>query len=93
MRFGQLSAFDTTALLDNERARGPALSYLYHGISLLLEGTPVLIPCDEGWRALIDPTFRTIIERQFGDRSRNGAVIFITQGVDEITSSGMAGCW
>jgi len=53
VRFGQLSAFDTTALLDNERARGPALSYLYHRISLWLDGTPVLIPCDEGWRALI----------------------------------------
>jgi type IV secretion system protein VirB4 len=90
VRFGQLSAFDTTALLDNERARGPALSYLYHRIWLLLDGTPVLIPCDEGWRALIDPTFRTIIERQLRTiRSRNGAVIFITQGVDEITSSGI----
>jgi type IV secretion system protein VirB4 len=89
--FGQLSAFDTTALLGNERARGPALSYLYHRISLLLDGTPLLIPCDEGWRALIDPVFRTIIERQLRTiRSRNGAVIFITQGVGEIMESGIA---
>ena len=32
--------------------------YLYHRISLLLDGKPLLIPCDDGWRALIDPTFR-----------------------------------
>jgi type IV secretion system protein VirB4 len=88
--FGRLSAFDTTALLDNERARGPALAYLYHRISLLLNGTPLLLPCDEGWRALIDLHFRTIIERQLRTiRSRNGAVVFITQSPRDIVDSGI----
>jgi type IV secretion system protein VirB4 len=58
--FGKLSGLDTTALLDNPRARGPALAYLYHRIALLLDGSALLIPCDEGWRALVDPTFREI---------------------------------
>jgi type IV secretion system protein VirB4 len=91
IRFGDLAGFDTTALLENERARGPALAYLYHRISLLLDGTPLLIPCDEGWRALIDPAFRAIIEQQLRTiRSRNGAVIFITQSPRDIIDSGIA---
>ncbi len=90
VRFGQLNGLDTTALLENERARGPALAYLYHRISLLLDGTPLLIPCDEGWRALIDPTFRGIIEKQLRTiRSRNGAVVFITQSPRDIIDSGI----
>ena len=91
IRFGDLAGFDTTALLENERARGPALAYLYHRISLLLDGTPLLIPCDEGWRALIDPAFRAIIEQQLRTiRSRNGAVVFITQSPRDIIDSGIA---
>ena len=91
VRFGQLNGLDTTALLDNPRARGPALAYLYHRISLLLDGTPLLIPCDEGWRALTDPTFRDIIEKQLRTiRSRNGAVVFITQSPRDIIDSGIA---
>jgi type IV secretion system protein VirB4 len=91
VRFGALAGLDTTALLENERARGPALAYLYHRISLLLDGTPLLIPCDEGWRALVDPAFRTIVEKELRTiRSRNGAVVFVTQSPRDIIDSGIA---
>ncbi len=90
VRFAHLTGLDTTALLENERARRPALAYLYHRISLLLDGTPLLIPCDEGWRTLIDPTFRGIIEKQLRTiRSRNGAVVFITKSPRDIVNSGI----
>ena len=79
VRFGELNGLDTTALLENPRARGPAMTYLFHRISLLLEGTPLLVPMDEGWRALLDPVFRANIEKQLRTiRSKGGAVVFIT---------------
>jgi len=91
VRFGQLNGLDTTALLDNPRARGPAMSYLFHRISLLLDGTPLLVPMDEGWRALLDATFRANIEKQLRTiRSRGGAVVFITQSPRDIIDSGIA---
>ena len=91
VRFGPLNGLDTTALLENPRARGPAMSYLFHRISLLLDGTPLLVPMDEGWRALLDETFRTNIEKQLRTiRSKGGAVVFITQSPRDIVDSGIA---
>ena len=91
VRFGQLNGLDTTVLLENQRARGPAMSYLFHRISLLLDGTPLLVPMDEGWRALLDETFRANIEKQLRTiRSRGGAVVFITQSPRDIIDSGIA---
>ena len=91
VRFGNLNGLDTTALLENPRARGPAMSYLFHRISLLLDGTPLLIPMDEGWRALLDPVFQANIEKQLRTlRSKGGAVVFITQSPRDIIDSGIA---
>ena len=91
VRFGDLSGLDVTALLENERARGVAMSYLMHRIAESLDGSPCLIPIDEGWRALIDPTFRGLIEKQLRTiRSKNGAVVFITQSPGDIIESGLS---
>lgn len=90
VRFGALSGLDVTALLENERARGVAMGYLMHRIADCLDGSPCLIPIDEGWRALIDPTFRGLIEKQLRTiRSKNGAVVFITQSPSDIVESGI----
>jgi type IV secretion system protein VirB4 len=91
VRFGDLTGLDTTALLENPRARGAAMAYLFHRISLLADGTPLLVPVDEGWRALADPLFRSMIEKQVRTiRSKNGAVVFITQSPADIVESGIA---
>jgi type IV secretion system protein VirB4 len=90
VRFGHLSGLDTTALLDNPRARGPAMAYLFYRIAALLDGSPLLLPMDEGWRALLDETFRANIERQLRTiRSKGGAVVFITQSPRDIIDSGV----
>lgn len=87
---GQLHGLDTTALLENRRARGPALLYLFHRIEQQLDGSPVLIPTDEGWRALLDKTFRPMIEKRLRTiRSFNGAFVFITQSAGDVLASGI----
>src|SRR5271166_5191445 len=91
VRFGGLSGMDVTALLENPRARGPAMCVLFHRIGLCLDGTPTLVPMDEGWRALLDDTFRANIEKQLRTiRSKNGVVVFITQSPADIVESGIA---
>lgn len=86
-----LCGLDTTALLENDRAKGPALSYLFYRINLELDGRPTLIAIDEGWKALSDPTFGTMIGAQIRTiRSKNGVFAFITQGAEDITKSGLS---
>ncbi len=90
IEFAQLSLFDTTKLLSNERARGPSLAYLFHCISLLLDGTPTLIPVDEGWQALLDKYFSSrILNLARTIRSKGGALVFITQAPDDLNQSGI----
>lgn len=86
-----LSCYDTTKLLDNPRARGPAMSVLFHYIGLKLDGRPLLVPIDEGWRALEDETFRPNIEKQLRTiRSKGGVIVFITQDPADTIKSGIA---
>jgi type IV secretion system protein VirB4 len=90
VRFGDLTGLDVTALLENPRARGPSLLYLFHRISLLLDGTPLLITVDEGWRAGEDPVFQPAIMKAIRTiRSKEGMLIFITQSPGDAARSGM----
>lgn len=88
---GDLTGFDMTALLENPRARGPAMLSLFHYIELQLDGRPILIPNDEGWRSLLDEKFRPMIEKRLRTiRSYGGAFVFLTQGPSEIKVSDIA---
>lgn len=85
---GDLNGYDMTAIFDNARARGPALLTLFHYLELQIDGRPILIPNDEGWKALLDDTFRPMIETRVRTiRSMGGAFVFLTQGPDEIGKS------
>lgn len=85
---GELHGLDTTALIENARVRGPSLAYIFYRIELELDGRPILIPNDEGWRALLDDSFRPMIERRLRTiRSYGGVFVFITQGPSEIKKS------
>ena len=91
LSFSGLDFVDVTALLANPRARGPAQLYLYHRIAMLLDGTPLLIPIDEGWRALVDPIFSTMIETSIRTiRSKGGVMVFITQSPGDIVEAGIS---
>jgi len=88
---GRLHGLDTTSLLNNVRARGPALFYLFHRISKELDGSPTLITVDEGWRVLLDDVFGLLVEIQIRTiRSKNGVFVFITQGAGEIRNARFA---
>jgi type IV secretion system protein VirB4 len=92
VRFGQLSGIDTTALLSNPRARGPAMMHLFYRISSMLkDGTPLLLPIDEGWRALQDEIFAAKIAEQLRTiRSKGGVVVFITQSPGDLIEAGIS---
>lgn len=85
---GDLNGYDMTALLDNPRARGPAMLTLFHYLELQIDGRPIVIPNDEGWKALQDEVFRPMIETRLRTiRSFGGVFVFLTQGPDEIGKS------
>ncbi|TPM24233.1 VirB4 family type IV secretion system protein [Mesorhizobium sp. B2-3-5] len=77
--------FDMTHVLDNAELRTPALMYLYHRLDELLDGDPVLIFMDEGWKLLQDATFSNyIVDKMKTIRKLNGIVGFGTQSAADI---------
>jgi type IV secretion system protein VirB4 len=77
--------FDMTNILDNEELRTPALMYIFHRLDELLDGSPVMIFMDEGWRLLRDPTFSDfIVDKMKTIRKLNGIVGFGTQSAADI---------
>ncbi|TPK72138.1 VirB4 family type IV secretion/conjugal transfer ATPase [Mesorhizobium sp. B2-4-15] len=77
--------FDMTHVLDNAEVRTPALMYLYHRLDELLDGDPVLIFMDEGWKLLQDATFSNyIVDKMKTIRKLNGIVGFGTQSAADI---------
>ncbi len=54
--------FDMTAVLDDPVIRTAALMYIFHRVEELLDGTPVMIFLDEGWRLLDDEVFAAFIK-------------------------------
>jgi type IV secretion system protein VirB4 len=88
---GDVNGYDMTAIFDNARARGPAMLTLFRYVELQLDGRPILIPNDEGWKALLDPVFRPMIETRLRTiRSFGGVFVFLTQGPSEIKNSDIA---
>ncbi len=88
---GPLNGFDTTRLLESPRARGPSMAYLFFRIEMRLDGRPILIGIDEGWRALEEPEFKAPINKSGRTiRSKNGVLVFITQSPSDAVKSGIA---
>lgn len=91
LSFTDFTILDVTALLGNETARGPALAYIFYRIVMMLDGRPLMIPFDEGWRILMDAFFSSIIEELLRTiRSKNGILVFITQDPGELARSSIS---
>ncbi len=81
--------FDLTEILDDEKARTPALMYMFHRIDSLLErGYPTIITIDEGWKALDDPIFIPRIKNwEKTIRKLNGILVFGSQSANDAINS------
>jgi type IV secretion system protein VirB4 len=66
----------------------PAVLYFFHEVERELNGTPTLIPMDEGWKPLLDSTLGEKVEeweRTF--RDKNAVLVFATQFLADVARS------
>ena len=88
---GNAFGFEMGEVLQERVSLAPTLLYLFHRISLSLDGTPTIIVLDEAW-ALID---NKIFSGKIRDwlktlRKLNGMVVFATQSVEDATESAIS---
>lgn len=83
--------FDMTYILDDDNVRGPAMAYIFHRISALLDGRRIVLAIDEFWKALLDEFFRDMVHDKLKTiRKLNGAVILATQSPRDALNSEIA---
>lgn len=83
--------FDMTSVLDDPTIRTAALMYIFHRMNELLDGGPVMIFLDEGWRLLDDEVFAYFIKDKLKTiRKQNGIIGFGTQSAADIVRSNSA---
>jgi type IV secretion system protein VirB4 len=89
--WSDVAGFDMTKVLDDPLTRSAALMYIFHRLDELLDGHPLLIFLDEGWRLLDDDVFAAFIKDKMKTiRKFNGVVGFGTQSASDIASSKLA---
>lgn len=83
--------FDMTSVLDDPMIRTAALLYIFHRLEELLDGKPVMIFLDEGWRLLDDEVFSSFLKDKLKTiRKLNGIIGFGTQSAADIAQSKLA---
>ncbi|MDE2579109.1 MAG: VirB4 family type IV secretion system protein [Hyphomicrobiales bacterium] len=82
--------FDMTKVLDDEDIRTAALGYIFHRIESMMDGRPMMLFIDEGWKILTDDKFSDFLNDKLKTiRKLNGIVGFGTQSAKDIVSSPM----
>ncbi len=83
--------FEMAHLLKDPAALGPVLLYLFHRISISLDGTPSMIVLDEAWALIDNPIFAPKIKDWLKVlRKLNTFVIFATQSVEDASKSSIS---
>ena len=83
--------FDLTKILDDDEIRTAALGYMFHRVEGLMDGSPMMLFIDEGWKILNDETFSDfLMDKLKTIRKLNGIVGFGTQSAKDIVASRMA---
>lgn len=85
---GNSFGFEMGEVLRERVGLAPTLLYLFHRISLSLDGTPTIIVLDEAWALIDNKIFAGRIRDWLKTlRKLNGMVIFATQSVEDATQS------
>jgi type IV secretion system protein VirB4 len=83
--------FDMTKILDDDDLRTAALGYIFHRIEGAMDGTPMMVFIDEGWKILRDQKFSAFLNDKLKTiRKLNGIVGFGTQSAKDIVSADIA---
>jgi type IV secretion system protein VirB4 len=80
--------FDMTKILEDDDLRTAALGYIFHRIEAMMDGAPMMIFIDEGWKILKDDKFSAFLNDKLKTiRKLNGIVGFGTQSAKDIIQS------
>ena len=80
--------FEMAHLLQDNMSLSPALLYLFHRISISLDGSPTMIVLDEAWALIDNPVFAPKIKDWLKVlRKLNAFVVFATQSVEDASKS------
>ncbi|RWD87074.1 MAG: VirB4 family type IV secretion/conjugal transfer ATPase [Mesorhizobium sp.] len=83
--------FDMTKILADKKLRSAALLYIFHRLEEIMDGTPLLMFLDEGWKLLDDEVFAAFINETLKTiRRRNGVVGFGTQTAEDVVNSSIS---
>ncbi|QRM32747.1 VirB4 family type IV secretion/conjugal transfer ATPase [Microvirga sp. VF16] len=86
-----ISGFDMTKILDDDDLRTAALGYIFHRIEGAMDGNPMMLFIDEGWKILRDQKFSAFLNDKLKTiRKLNGIVGFGTQSAKDIVSADIA---
>ncbi|WFW29845.1 MAG: VirB4 family type IV secretion/conjugal transfer ATPase [Wolbachia endosymbiont of Menacanthus eurysternus] len=87
----RIFGFEMANLLKDPITLIPVLIYLFHRISLSLDGTPSIIILDEAWALIDNPIFAPKIKDWLKVlRKLNAFIIFATQSVEDASKSSIS---
>jgi type IV secretion system protein VirB4 len=91
LALADLQCFETEALMAEEGAVKPVLSYIFHRLEARFVDRPSLLILDEAWLFLDNPLFAARIREWLKVlRKKNVAVVFATQSLADIQASQIA---
>ncbi|ESY89643.1 VirB4 family type IV secretion system protein [Mesorhizobium sp. LNHC209A00] len=83
--------FDMTRILGDKKLRSAALLYIFHRLEEVIDGSPIMLFLDEGWKLLDDEVFAAFINETLKTiRRRNGVVGFGTQTAEDVVNSSIS---
>ncbi|MCB2081780.1 MAG: VirB4 family type IV secretion/conjugal transfer ATPase, partial [Rickettsiales bacterium] len=87
----KIFGFEMGEILKDGLSLGPVLMYLFHRISMSLDGTPTMIVLDEAWALIDNEVFAPKIKDWLKVlRKLNAMVVFATQSVEDASSSAIS---